>query len=75
MLIQEMQKLVPIIEVPVLALHSRKDQSVPWQHSEKAYNLLKTQSKSIVWITQGGHIIPEDAGKDQMFKAIDMWIS
>ncbi len=75
MLLQEMKRLLPVINVPVLILHSKKDQSVPWQHSEKILKLLKTDNKSIVWITRGGHIIPEDAGKEQMFKAIDNWLN
>jgi len=74
-LLQEMRLLLPSIQVPVLMMHSKKDETVPYRHSEKILRTLTVQDKTLVWIDRGGHIITEDAGKGQMFETVDRWLN
>jgi carboxylesterase len=73
-LLREMRRLLPSIAVPVLVMHSKRDETVPYRHSEKILRNLTVQDKTLVWIKRGGHIITEDAGKEQMFETVDRWL-
>ncbi len=73
-LLEEMRRLLPFIQVPVLMMHSKKDETVPCRHSEKIHRKLSVRDKTLVWINRGGHIITEDAGKDQMFETVHNWL-
>jgi carboxylesterase len=74
-LLREMRGRLPHTRVPVLMMHSKKDETVPYQHSEKIFRLLGAEDKTLTWIDRGGHIVTEDAGKDQMFAVIDGWLA
>ena len=73
-LIKEGKRLTPLIEVPILVVHSKKDLSVPSSHAKWIIDNVASEDKEIECILKGGHVIPKDAGKHQLFEAIDKWV-
>ncbi|MHA1303743.1 MAG: alpha/beta hydrolase [Candidatus Heimdallarchaeaceae archaeon] len=73
-LLKEARNLLPVIKVPTLILHSVNDPSVPQKHAKYIFNKIKARDKELIWIEKGGHIIPEDYGKEQAFSVINSWV-
>ncbi|MHA1685938.1 MAG: alpha/beta hydrolase [Candidatus Heimdallarchaeaceae archaeon] len=74
MLLNDLQRIISLVNVPTLILHSKKDPAVPTKHAEKIFNAIQSKDKKIVWIEKGGHVIPEDAGREQAFSTIEEWL-
>jgi len=68
------KRSIPKIEVPILVIQSKKDLSIPSNHAEHIYNKVNSTDKTLVWITKGGHVIPKDAGRYQLFEEIEKWM-
>ncbi len=62
------------IEIPILIVYAEKDPSIPYKHAEKIFNRVNSEDKKIVKILKGGHVIPKDAGRKQLFNEIDDWL-
>lgn len=73
-LLREVKKSISKIEVPILVIQSKKDPSVPSKHAEYIYNKVNSTDKTLVWIDKGGHVIPKDAGRYQLFEEIKNWM-
>jgi carboxylesterase len=73
-MIREVKKLTKEIEVPILVVYSKKDLSVPKKQAEWIFNNVQSEDKEIAEITKGGHVIPKDAGRFQLFEAIKKWL-
>ena len=73
-LLKETRKNLSKISVPTLILHSVRDPSVPVSHAKKIYSKIPHENKNLVFINKGGHIIPEDYGKDKAFSIIKQWV-
>jgi len=73
-LLKEVKRSVPKIEVPILVIQSKKDPDVPSDHAEYIFNMVKSTDKTLVWIDKGGHVIPKDAGRYQLFEEIKEWM-
>lgn len=73
-LLREVKRSVPKIEVPILIIQSKKDPGVPSNHAEYIYNKVNSTDKTLVWIDKGGHVIPKDAGRYQLFEEIKNWM-
>ena len=73
-LIKEVQKLTPLIKVPILVVHSKKDLSVPSSHAKWIMDNVASKDKELECILKGGHVIPKDAGKHQLFEAVEKWV-
>ncbi|OGO16581.1 MAG: hypothetical protein A2Z14_11475 [Chloroflexi bacterium RBG_16_48_8] len=69
LIIDEVQKVLPSITVPVLIIHSKKDASVPYQHAEKIYKALGSQDKEIIWLENSGHNVTRDTERQKVFLA------
>lgn len=67
---KEMEK----IEVPILVIYAEKDSSVTKKHAEEIFNKVSSKDKKIVKILKGGHVIPKDAGRKQLFDEVDKWL-
>ncbi|MHA1115242.1 MAG: alpha/beta hydrolase [Candidatus Heimdallarchaeaceae archaeon] len=74
-LLKETRKNLPMITVPTLILHSIRDPSVPVSHAKKIYNKITYNNKTLLFINEGGHIIPEDLGKEKAFSMIKQWVA
>ncbi len=73
-LMKEVKRLTPFIEVPILIIQSKKDLSVPSGHAKWILETVASKDKQIEWIEKGGHVIPKDAGRHQLFESVDKWI-
>jgi carboxylesterase len=73
-LIRTSRKKLKEITVPTLIVYSKNDPSIPLKHAKKIYDDIKSERKKIVQIMKGGHVIPKDAGRHQLFEEIDSWI-
>ncbi|NPD87650.1 MAG: alpha/beta fold hydrolase [Asgard group archaeon] len=73
-MLKETKKQVKNIQVPILIIQSKKDLSVPDKHAKLIYSNVNTTDRQLVWIENGGHVIPKDAGRQQMFETIDSWL-
>ncbi|MEI6289111.1 MAG: alpha/beta fold hydrolase [Chloroflexota bacterium] len=67
-LIHEMQTSLPLINVPVLLVHSHDDDYVFKESMPSIFENLGTSKKEMVWIEGSGHVITEDAGHEKVFK-------
>ena len=79
--ISQLSKLIKInrkrlseIQVPILIVSSKNDPAIKLRHAEKIYNSVSSRDKEIVQINRGGHVIPKDAGRKQLFEEIDNWL-
>ena len=73
-LLKEVKRLTPLIEVPILVLQGEKDPSVPPSHPKWILDNVASNDKQLTWIVKGGHVIPKDAGRHQLFEVVDEWI-
>lgn len=73
-LLVRVKKLVPKIRVPILVVHSNNDPSIPAQFPRWIYDNVASSDKELVWIERGGHVIPKDAGRFQLFEVIEKWL-
>ena len=73
-LLVKVKKLVPEISIPILIIQSKNDPSVPPEIAKWVYTNVKTSDKQIAWIEKGGHVIPKDAGRFQLFEILKQWL-
>ena len=73
-MIRKVKKLTKKIEVPIVVVYSKKDPSVPKRQAEWIFNNVQSKDKEIVEIIKGGHVIPKDAGRFQLFEAVEKWL-
>lgn len=60
---------LPSINLPVLLINSKSDQTVPFWHADRIENLLDTKDVKKVLINDSGHVITEDIERDIVFNA------
>jgi carboxylesterase len=69
-LILEMRAVLPSVNVPVLLMHSRNDQYILPDSLETIYECLtNAPDKTKLYITGSGHVLPRDAGREQVFQS------
>jgi carboxylesterase len=69
LLLGEMQKALPKVDVPVFLVHSRNDNYVFKDSMQQIHNLLGTRDKTMLWVEGSGHVIPREPAREQVFKA------
>lgn len=73
-MIRNVKKFTKEIEAPILVIYSKNDQSVPKKQAEWIFNNVKSEDREIAEIDKGGHVIPKDAGRYQLFEVVEKWI-
>ncbi len=73
-LLRAVKKSIHEIEVPILVVNSKNDPSIPVQFGENILEAVKSTDKTLVVIEKGGHVIPKDAGRFQLFEEIKKWM-
>ncbi len=73
-LLVEMRKALPLVQVPVLIIHSRQDQGVDPHNAEQILAALGCPDKQLLWVENCGHVIPEEPDREIAFKATDEFI-
>jgi len=74
LLITEMHTVLPMVEVPVLLIHSKNDTYVLPENIERIYADLGTSDKTKLYITEAGHVVTRDAARNQVFEAASDFI-
>jgi carboxylesterase len=74
-LFSKMRETLPLLELPVLFIHSKEDKFVPPVHMEANFNLLGSKDKSKILIEGSNHIITCDAAREQVFKAANDFVN
>jgi len=74
-LFQKMREVLPLLDLPVLFIHSKQDKFVPPDHMEANFNLLGSKDKSKILIEGSNHIITCDAARQQVFEAANDFVN
>lgn len=69
MLMAEMRKALPKVDVPVFLVHSRNDNYVIKDSMQWIHDHLGTLDKQMLWVESSGHVIPREPAREQVFKA------
>ncbi len=69
----EMRRRLPSVQTPVLLMYSRADRAAPPAAAEKIHAQLGSRDKQLLWIEEGGHTIPRDAGRQAAFVAAEQF--
>ena len=73
-LITEMHAALPMVDVPVLLIHSKDDTYVHPENVEHIYADLGTSDKTKLYITGSGHVVTRDAARRQVFESESQFI-
>ena len=73
-LLKKMRKALPEIDVPILQIHSKVDQSVLPYHAEKIFEELGSSDKRLLWLEHSGHVVIKDSERTKVFKATSDFI-
>jgi carboxylesterase len=65
---------LPHVMVPTLMVHSRHDNRVPEAPARRAFARIGATDKRLLWRDVGGHILPVDHGRDEVFAAVIDWL-
>lgn len=69
-LILEMRAVLPQVRVPVLLMHSQDERYILPENMEYIYERLANASdKTKLYISESGHVLPRDAGREQVFQS------
>lgn len=66
---------LPDVTVPTLVVFSRNDNRVAVAAATRAFERLGTVEKRVLWRDVGGHILPVDHGKEEIFAAVIAWLA
>lgn len=70
LLMLQMQKALPAVNVPVLLMHSKDDTYIVPENAEWIYAALtQTTDKTKLYFTGSGHVLTRDAARPQVFQA------
>lgn len=68
--IKKVDKLLPLVTVPVLLVQSRNDHTVKPESVQHIYKQLSSACKEIQWLKRSGHIVTLDMERDRAFEII-----
>jgi len=74
LLLSEMRKALPEIDVPVLLIHSKNDIYVLPENVERIYADLTVSDKTKLYVTEAGHVVTRDAARGKVFEAAKKFI-
>lgn len=74
-LLKAMRASLPLVQVPVLLMHSRDDDYVPPEHMERIFAALGSADKQMQWVEHSDHVITEDGERERVFEAAAAFIS
>lgn len=73
-LMAEMRAALPLVNTPVLLVHSRNDNYVIKDSMQWIYDELGTKEKQMLWVEGSGHVIPREPSRGQVFEAATNFI-
>ena len=73
-LVDAMHAALPMVQVPVLLIHSRDDDYVIRDSMQQIYDRLGSSDKQMLWVEGGGHVITEEPTRTAVFQAAGAFI-
>jgi carboxylesterase len=73
-LLSEMRSVLPMVQVPVLLIHSKQDKGVVPHNAEQILAALGSQDKQLYWVENSGHVIPREPDRQIAFNAANEFI-
>ncbi|NTV36925.1 MAG: alpha/beta fold hydrolase, partial [Anaerolineaceae bacterium] len=73
--LKELRARLPLITIPALLIHSKKDHGVPPENAETNLKQLGSKQKEIFWVENSGHVIPREPDRQLAFNAAAAFIS
>lgn len=76
-LLVEMRLELPQVKAPVLLIYSRGDATIRPEdrHVDQIYDALGSRDKQVVWVENSGHVITEDAERQEVFQAVGSFVA
>ena len=68
-LLAQMRSALPKLDLPVLLVHSRNDQTVDPSSMPAIYRALGSLNKSMLWVEDSNHVVTREPEKLKVFKA------
>jgi carboxylesterase len=71
-LVAEMRVSLPKVTAPTLLIYSKGDRTVRAEerHTEQICDSLGSTDKQTLWVENSGHVVTEDAAREQVFQAV-----
>jgi carboxylesterase len=69
LLLTQLRSQLPILNVPVLIVHSKSDRSVGSENAQMIYDHLKNGEKSIYRLDESGHVVTCDLEREKVAQA------
>jgi carboxylesterase len=70
----EMRRALPLVNVPVLLVHSHQDGSVPPENMQHIFDHLGAADKQMLWVENSGHVITREPERQRVFEATEGFI-
>lgn len=67
-------RAAPVIDVPTLVIHSRRDPRVTTADAEAAFAALGSADKALPWVERSGHVISVDFDRDLVSRHVIDWL-
>ncbi|MGH2625870.1 MAG: alpha/beta hydrolase, partial [Anaerolineales bacterium] len=74
-LLAEMRRELPQVRAPTLLVHSRDDHFVPPHHMTSIHDALGSAWKEVRWIEGSSHGLTQDAKRNEVFAAVEEFLS
>ena len=65
---------LPRVRTPTLVVHSRQDERIPAAAAERAFARLGAPSKRLEWVSDGGHVLTVDHGRERVQELVALWL-
>ena len=62
------------INVPILIIHAKNDEAVPYQQSVEFHNRVKYSDKTLMLLDKGGHVFSDYEVKSRVIESITKWL-
>ncbi len=73
-IVQQARAALPRVTAPTLMIQSRTDNRISVDAAERAFALLGTPEKRLVWVTGAAHIITVDYGREHVHEQLGDWM-
>jgi carboxylesterase len=68
-LLSETRSVLPMVQAPILLIHSRQDRGVVPENAEQILAAVGSQDKQLYWVNNSGHVIPREPDRQLAFNA------
>ncbi|MEN6413883.1 MAG: alpha/beta fold hydrolase [Veillonellales bacterium] len=69
-LVKQVDRLLPVMQVPALIIQSYNDHTVRPKSARHIYERLGSSDKQLIWLERSGHIVTLDRQRDKVFQAV-----